>query len=304
MIDFTLLGAAATMPLPDRALSSAVLKCAGRTILFDCGEGTQTAARKAHVSLMKTDLIALTHYHGDHIFGLPGLLQSMNCLGRTDTLHICGPEGIEAELAPILRLAGDLQYKVKLMSGELHLPALNLAWPEGAVLSPFPTEHRVSSCGYVFSLPRPPRFLPEKASELGIPQKLWGRLQKGETVTFEGTSVAPDAVTGEARKGLRIVFSGDTAPCEGLLNASRNADLLVCDATYGEDEQACLAALYGHSTFRQAASLAAEAEVKRLWLTHFSQMLADPADYLLNAQHLFPAAECGYDGKTAKLTFE
>lgn len=304
MIDFTLIGTAATMPLPERALSSAVLRCGGRTILFDCGEGTQTAARKIGISLMKTDLIALTHYHGDHIFGLPGLLQSMNCLGRTDALYITGPEGVEDGLAPVLKLAGDLQYEVRLLTGNVEPRRLNAVWPKGAELVAFPTEHRVSSCGFAFSLPRPPKFLPEKARALGIPVKLWGKLQNGETVSFDSRTFTPDMVTGGERKGLKIVFSGDTAPCESLTKASESADLLVCDATYGEDAQAELAEIYGHSTFSQTARLAAKAKVRRLWLTHYSQMIASPEDYLPAAQAQFPQAECGFDGKTIKLTFE
>ncbi len=292
------------MPLPHRALSSAVLRCGGRTILFDCGEGTQAAARKARVSLMKTDLIALTHYHGDHIFGLPGLMQSMNCLGRTDTLYITGPEAIDEELSPILKLAGDLQYEVQLLTGNIQMCDLNTAWPKGAELISFPTEHRASSCGYAFSLSRPPKFLPEKAKELGIPLKLWGKLQKGEAASFDSHTFTPDMVTGEERKGLKIVFSGDTSPCESLEKASENADLLVCDATYAENEQADLADIYGHSTFAQAAQLAAKANVRRLWLTHYSQMIASPEDCLENARRFYSDAECGFDGKSMKLTFE
>lgn len=292
------------MPLPDRALSSGVLRCCGRTILFDCGEGTQTAARKAPVSLMKTDLIALTHYHGDHIFGLPGLLQSMNCLGRTDTLYITGPDGLEEELAPVLKLAGDLQYEVRLISENVLMPELNIAWPKGAELIPFPTKHRASSCGYVFSLPRPPRFLPERAKELGVPVKLWSKLQSGETVCAGDIPVTPDMVTGGERKGLRLVFSGDTAPCDSLAEAAKGADLLICDATYGEDAQEELAEIYGHSTFSQAAFLAAKADVRRLWLTHYSQMIAAPEAYLPAARAHFPHAECGFDGKTIRLVFE
>ena len=306
MIDFTLLGTAATMPLPDRALSSAVLRCAGRSILFDCGEGTQTAARKAHVSLMKTDLIALTHYHGDHIFGLPGLMQSMNCLGRTEPLYITGPENAAEELAPILQLAGMLEYKVQIVSGEVLIRDLNPLWPDGAVLTPFPTEHRIQSQGYAFHLPRNAKFLPEKAIELAVPTKHWGEIQKSapeREFTLGGTVITAGMLMGEPRKGLRIVFSGDTAPCESLAAAAREADLFVCDATYGDDEQLPMAQLYGHCTFSQAGRLAAEAEVKRLWLTHYSQTVSKPSDCLENALRFFEAAECGFDGKAIKLTF-
>ena len=303
MIDFTLLGTAATMPLPDRALSAAVLRCGGRTILFDCGEGTQTAARRAHVSLAKTDLIALTHYHGDHIFGLAGLLQTLNCLGRVEPLYITGPEGLSSALAPILALAGETQYEIRLVSGEIKLAELNPAWSANAVLTPFATNHRVASAGYAFTLARFPKFLPEKAKALGVPVKYWGKLQRGESVRTENGEIMPDAVTGGGRKGLKIVFSGDTAPCDELTEGARGADLLVCDATYAEDSQLDMAELYGHSTFSQSARTAKAAGVKRLWLTHYSQMIEKPESYLENAREIFLFAECGYDGKTEAFTF-
>ena len=304
MVDVTLLGTAATMPLPDRALSCALLRAFGRTILFDCGEGTQTAARRAGVSLMKTDLIALTHYHGDHIFGLPGLLQTMNCLGRTEPLYMTGPEGLETALTPVLALAGELLFELRLITEPfIRLNALNTAWSVAAALEAFPTEHRTTSQGYRFTLSRPPKFDPGEAQRLGIPVKYWKLLQRGEAVDADGRHIEPEAVTGEARKGLSIVFSGDTAPCAGLEAMSHWADLLICDATYGEDEQADKAALYGHCTFTQAAGLAAKAQVKRLWLTHFSQII-DPEECLPNARRIFPDAECGYDGKGINLGFE
>ncbi len=304
MVDITLLGTAATMPLPHRALSSVLLRSDGRTILFDCGEGTQTAARRAGVSLMKTDLIALTHYHGDHIFGLPGLLQTMNCLGRTEPLYVTGPDGLGTALMPALTLAGELQYDVRLITEPfIRLDALNSAWSPAAVLEAFPTEHRTASQGYRFTLARQPKFNPEEAKRLGIPVKYWKKLQRGETVEADGRRIEPTAVSGGKRRGLSTVFSGDTAPCAGLEAMSRKADLLICDATYGEDGQADKAALYGHCTFSQAAGLAAEAGVKRLWLAHFSQTI-DPEECLPAARRFFPSAECGFDGKSISLGFE
>ena len=144
LLDVTLLGTAALLPIPKRALTAAVLACAGRSILFDCGEGTQTAARKAGVSLMSADLIALTHYHGDHIFGLPGLLQTLGVQGRTEPLAIAGPPDIRAQLAPILQLAGWTPFPVTLLEmppDGLPMRALHKAWPKEAKLGCFPTEH-------------------------------------------------------------------------------------------------------------------------------------------------------------------
>lgn len=308
MIDITLLGTAATMPLADRALTAVLLSFSGRSILLDCGEGTQSAARRAHVSLMKTDLIALSHYHGDHIFGLPGLLQTMGCLGRTAPLCITGPAGLEDAMRPILALAGPLPYSLSLLSlAELDstpLSAILSGWPQEAFLSSIPTRHRVPSCGYRFSLRRPGKFSPETAAALHVPMKDWGRLQRGETILLEdGSAIHPEQVLGPPRRGLSVVFSGDTAPCEALIQASAHADLLICDATYGEDSYLPQAELYGHCTFSQAASIARDAQAQRLWLTHFSQILETPEDYLPLAQACFPAAQCGQDGLSLRLSY-
>lgn len=307
MIDITLLGTSALVPLPDRAETAAQLVCGGHSILFDCGEGTQTAARKAGVSLMKTDVIALTHYHGDHIFGLPGLLQTMHMMGRTEPLTIVGPGNIEKELEHLLPLIGWLPFALKLTTIPTEGVALNQisqGWPEGARLSSFATVHRVVSQGYVFQLPRAGKFLPEKAKALGVPVNQWRFLQKGECVRLGEQTIAPELVLGPGRKGLKVVFSGDTAACEALERASQGADLLLCEATYGENDQAQLAIEHGHMNFAQAGALAAKAQVKRLWLMHYSQMVTDPMEYLPNAQACFPNAECGFDGKTVTLRFE
>lgn len=306
MIEVTLLGTSALVPLPDRALTAAQLVCGGHSILFDCGEGTQSAARKAGVSLMKTDVIALTHYHGDHIFGLPGLLQTMNSMGRTEPLYLLGPRGLEQELEPILKLVGWTGYELRLLElpeEGLELNALNSGWPAGARLSAFKTEHRIESQGYVFTLPRAGKFQPEKAKALAVPTKLWRVLQKGEAVTFDGVTVQPDQVMGEARRGLKVVFSGDTARCDALDQAAKEADLLICEATYGENDQAQLAIDHGHMNFAQAAQTAAAANAKRLWLAHYSQMVEEPEQYLPNALEHFAAAECGFDGKRVTLRF-
>lgn len=308
MIDITLLGTSALVPLPDRALTAAVLTCAGRSILFDCGEGTQTAARKAGVSLMKADLIALTHYHGDHLFGLPGLLQTMCCLGRTETLYITGPSGLREELAPILKLAGWTSYEIVLIpfpEDGLPMETLGKGWPAEAKLSAFPTEHRVVSQGYCFTLGRAGKFLPEKAKALGVSVKLWSLLQKGRSVeTDGGVLIRPDQVLSEPRKGLKFVFSGDTAACPALIDAAADADLLISEATYGENGQAELAVDHGHMNFAQAASIAAQAGVKRLWLAHYSQMIEDPEACLPNAASIFPNAVCGQDGMRVTLRFD
>ena len=307
MLDVTLLGTSALLPLPSRALTSVLLICGGRSILFDCGEGTQSAARKAGVSLMKTDIIALTHYHGDHIFGMPGLLQTMFCLGRTDTLYITGPEGLKEELAPILKLTGWTGYGIELIElppEGLRPAELVKGWPTEARLTAFHTEHRVPSQGYCFTLGRAGKFDPERARALGVPMNQWGFLQKGMSVNVGGSEIYPEQVMGAPRKGIKFVFAGDTSACESLTEAAEGADLLIAEATYGEDGQAQLALEHGHMNFAMAGETAAKANVKELWLAHYSQMIGDPKEYLSNAARFFPNTVCGEDGMSRTLRFE
>lgn len=307
MIEITLIGTAALFPLPERALTSVYLFCGGRSILFDCGEGTQTAARKAGVSLMKADIIALTHYHGDHIFGLPGLLQTLTSQGRTETLYITGPAGLEAAMQPILKLAECTSYEIKLIeipNDGLRLSELFSARDFNAKLSAFKTEHRVPSQGYCFTLNRAGKFLPQKAQELNIPVNFWGTLQKGHSVQIGDKIFFPEQVLGAPRKGLKFVFSGDTTFCDSLINAAKNADLLICEGTYGEIEQAELATEYGHMNFSQAAQVAKNANVAELWLAHYSQMIKKPKQYLSNATAVFENTICGVDGMSTTLKFK
>lgn len=299
MLEVTLLGCGGTMPLPHRALSSAVVTIAGRNTLFDCGEGTQTACRRHHVSLYKVDTVCLTHSHGDHLFGLPGLLQSMGSAGRTAPVTVTGPEGLCAVMEHLLALCPGLPFEVALRECPQALPL-----PGGAVLRSYPMQHRVPCVGYRVELPRAGRFDPAKAAALGVPQTEWKALQRGCAVTgVDGTPVTPEQVVGPARPGLAVAFSGDTRPCPGLLAAAQNADLLLCDGTYPEDAQQDKAVEYGHCTWREAAEAAAAAGAKRLWLTHYSAAVGEPGDYLPNARAAFPAAEAGEDGKTITLTF-
>ncbi len=307
MLDVTLLGTAALMPIPDRALTAATLTSAGHTILFDCGEGTQTAARRAGVSLMKADVIALTHYHGDHVFGLPGLMQTMEVLGRATPLTVIGPAGLRTALRPLLELVGHTGYPVRLVElpdGGVPMRELAGGWPEAARLTAFETAHRVVSQGYSFTLGRAGKFQPERAKALGVPVKQWSLLQRGQSVRAGERTVTPGEVLGPARRGLKFVFTGDTALCDSLVEGARGADLMISEATYGENAQAQMAAEYGHMTFAQAAEVARRADARRLWLAHYSQMVEDPGEYLPNATAVFGNTLCGEDGMSLTLRFD
>lgn len=307
MLTVTLLGTAATLPQPDRALSSAVFSAGGRSILLDCGEGTQLALHRHHVNPMKITLVALTHYHGDHILGLPGLLQTLGTMDRTRPLYITGPEeGHAPILAAILALADELPFPVEFLpmpQDGLSLHTLDPKWPIEATLTAFPTLHRIANQGYTLHLTRMRRLYTDKAAAMGIPRHLWRRLQSGQSITLGERTIRPESVCGPERPGLTAIFTGDTAPCEAVEAAARHADLLIMDATYPDSRHDDKAALYGHSTFPQTAALARRAEVKRLWLTHYSAMITDPSAHLAAAQEHFPAAECSLDGKSILLTF-
>lgn len=288
MIKVTVLGTSAMLPLPDRGLTSVALSCNGHTILFDCGEGTQRAARKYGISLMKCEIIALTHYHGDHIFGIPGLLQTMNVLGRDMPLFIVGPKGIEKALEPIMTLVGALNYEVFLLENDEPIEI----FPE-AVLTSFKTYHKGESSGYIFSLGRPGEFSVEKAKALGVDKNDWGKLQHGQTIG----DITPEMVLGERRKGLKFVISGDTVACDELREAADGADLFICEATFAGDEFEEQASKYKHMTFSQAVEVGSKAE--KTVLVHFSQMIDDVNAYPLPENVI--AAE---DGMSFTLEFD
>ena len=186
MLTITLLGTAATMPLPDRALTAAVAECGGTASCLDCGEGTQTAARRAGVNLMKMDAVCLTHYHGDHIFGLPGLLQTLGCQGRTRPLALYGPKGLGEVWAALRVLTGRCRIR---SAPRCWMPRRRSwehfgGWPQRAKLTPVPTRHRVVSQGYRLDLPRAGRFSPEQARALGVPVQQWKTLQQGRALRW------------------------------------------------------------------------------------------------------------------------
>lgn len=297
MLDVTLLGTGGTQPLPERALAAACITVNGSSLLLDCGEGTQTAARRAGVSVFRMDAILLTHYHGDHIFGLPGLWQTMAAQGRTAPLLIAGPPGLADIVHTFYHVAGPLPFELRIQElsgckGEFDVSC-------GKVQA-FPLRHRVPCCGYAFTLPRAGKFDPQRAKAAGIPVQYWSTLQSGRPVG----GFFPSQVLGAPRRGLKVVYATDTRPCSALRSAAQDADLLLMDSTYADDADLPKARLYGHSTCRETGILAAEANVRRLCLTHYSAAVTDPAPGLAAARLAFPAAAAGADGMRLTLNFD
>lgn len=300
MIDVLLLGTGAMMPLPYRPLSSLLLRSEGSLILFDCGEGTQTAWRTYRWGFKRLDAICLSHLHADHVAGLPGLFHTVANAGRIDPLHIYGPVGTTAVVSGLRVIAPTLPYEIhvhELADGE------TFALPAEIEAQVAYGEHRVPVIGYRLSRSRSRAFDRQRAASRGVPPEHWSRLQQGETVTVGDNDVRPDDVLGPPRRGVAIGFITDTRPTGALRELIRDVDLLISEATYGDDADTEGAAEYGHMTFREAATLARDAQAGHLWLTHFGVGLTDPAAWLPNATDVFPDTTVGHPGLTGTLTF-
>lgn len=264
----TFIGTAASVPSASRGTSATLIARGGERWLIDCGEGTQRQLLRSGLGLVDLDLILLTHLHGDHYFGLPGLLKTYGLRGRERPLRVGGPRGLIHLVEQLRSVFGRLPFPLDLEEWD---PG-TVCTTEGGRIVAFPTDHSVVSLGYLLEEDdRPGAFDLDAARAAGIPPgPLYGRLQRGEEITLDdGRVVKPVDVLGAARPSRRVVFSGDTRPCETTLAAARGADLLVHEATFVEDERD-RAAETGHATAAQAAALAREADVGLLALTHIS----------------------------------
>lgn len=301
MLDVCLVGTGGMMPLPRRWLTSLMTRYNGSSLLIDCGEGTQIAIKEKGWSFKPIDVICFTHYHGDHISGLPGLLLTMGNADRTEPLTLVGPKGLERVVSALRTIAPELPFEINYVeiSGPEQVLELN-----GYKITAFKVNHNVLCYGYTLEILRSGKFSPERAREQNIPLKLWNPLQKGETVEAEGKVYTPDMVLGPQRKGIKLTYTTDTRPTESIVRNAADSDLFICEGMYGEDEKAEKAKGYKHMTFKEAAVLARDARVGEMWLTHYSPSLIRPEDYMEDVRKIFPNAYAGKDGKSAELKFE
>ncbi|MFQ6804863.1 MAG: ribonuclease Z [Lachnospiraceae bacterium] len=301
MLDVCLLGTGGMMPLPRRFLTSLMMRYNGSNLMIDCGEGTQVAVKAKGWSFKPIDVICFTHYHADHISGLPGLLLTMGNAERTEPLLLAGPKGLERVASALRVIAPELPFPViyREFSGTEEKFQVG-----GYDITAFRVNHNVTCYGYTVEIHRQGKFSVEAAKEKGIPLKYWNPLQKGETIVEGETVYTPDMVLGPGRKGLKVTYCTDTRPVEAIARHAAGSDLMICEGMYGEPGKEAKAREYKHMTFREAARLAREAQPKELWLTHFSPSLVKPEEYMAQVREIFPNACAGKDGKSVDLAFE
>ncbi len=301
MLDVCLLGTAGMMPLPYRWLTSLMTRYNGSSLLVDCGEGTQIAIREKGWSTKPIDIICFTHYHADHISGLPGLLLTMGNAERTEPVTMIGPKGLERVVSALRTIAPELPFEIRFL--ELTQSVEHLE-EKGYHITAFKVNHNVVCYGYTIEIPRIGQFQVAQAQALGIPKECWSRLQRGETLELDGKTYTPEMVLGPPRKGIKLAYCTDTRPVPAITENAKNADLLIIEGMYAEKEKAAKAKQYKHMTFYEAAKIASDAKVADMWLTHFSPSLIHAEDYMDEVRRIYAHAKLGKDGKTTELDFE
>ncbi|NFI57233.1 ribonuclease Z [Clostridium botulinum] len=313
MIDLCVLGTTGGMPMVDKYLSATLININGRKILIDCGEGTQVAMRKIGWGFKSVDLICITHSHGDHTIGLPGLISTIGNSGRTEKVTIVGPKGIKEIVNGLNVINPYLPYELEIIELENNdlkfiIDKNNMSLCEdnnkcNLILSSLEVEHSAKCLSYSFYIKRRPRFSVEKASKNNVPKPLWSKLQNQEIINYDNKIYTPDLVLDNARKGIKISYVTDTRPISAIPEFIKYSDLFICEGTYGSDGDIDKAIKNKHMTFRESATLAKKGECKELILTHFSPALSEPESFVDNAKQVFHNSSVAYDGLIKTLKF-
>ncbi len=301
MLEVALLGTGGMMPLPGRFLTAMMARYNGSSVLIDCGEGTQVALRKVGWSPKPIDVMCFTHFHADHISGLPGMLLTMGNAERTEPLVMIGPRGLLRVVPALRTIAPELPFEISLIEIQDNFQTFEF---DGYRIEAFRVNHNVLCYGYNIVVDRLPKFDAERAKAQGIPIKLWNPLQKGNTVELDGVTYTPDMVLGEARKGLKVTYCTDSRPTDFIVTNAKDADLFICEGMYGEPDMLAKAREHKHMTMYEAAEMAKDAGAKRLWLTHYSPSLIHPEEFKKEVRKIYPETVISRDGQNTDLLFE
>ncbi|MEY8000654.1 ribonuclease Z [Clostridium sp. Mt-5] len=302
MLDLCLLGCGGSMPVPGRWLTSMIASYNGRKLLIDCGEGTQISLKILGWKIKNIDVILFTHFHADHIAGLPGLLLTIANSGRTDPITIMGPAGLLKVINGLRVIAPVLPYKINLI--ELYGKGSYYKKIGNFNVNVLSVDHGIPCLGYSLGIVRNRKFDRKKALENRVPLMFWSSLQRGETIKDGERIYTPDMVLGCERTGLKISYCTDSRPTEALVKFIQDSDVFICEGMYGDDENISKAVRYKHMVFSEAALLAKRAGVRELWLTHFSPSMPEPEIYLKNARDVFQNTIIGEDRYVKSINFK
>ena len=295
MLDVSLLGTGGMMPLPHRYLTCLLMRLNGRMLLIDCGEGTQVTMKQQGWGFKNLDAICFTHYHADHIAGLPGLLLTVNTTERTEPITFIGPPGLEHYVRSLCVIAPEINFPLNFIelpfkqTGELFIPNTEY------VLGVLPVEHSGQCFAYRVEARRKGKFDVERATQLDLPKKFWSILQRGENVENEGREYTPDMVLGDDRKGIMVSYCTDARPSKAISKFIRGSDLFVCEGLHGDEEMRVKTANHKHMVYSEAATLAKDAKVGKMWLTHYSPAMLNPMEHIDNARKIFKNTTAGWD---------
>ena len=301
MLDITLLGTGGMMPLPRRWVTSLLVRYNGASLLIDCGEGTQIALREKGWSFKPVNTILLTHFHADHIAGLPGFFLTMGNSDRTEPVTVIGPRGLSRIMTAVRTIAPELPFEVNFIEIDGNEQTFLI---DGMEITAFRVQHNIVCYAYEISVRRKGRFDAARAKAQEIPLRFWNPLQRGETIEDGARIYTPEMVLGEERKGLKVVYATDTRPVPAITEHALNADLLVCEGMYGEPGMDKKAREHRHMTMQEAAQIGKDAQPVNMWLTHYSPSLVRPDQYMSSVHAIYPNVIAAKDGQEITLKFE
>lgn len=303
MVNLTMLGTGGNVPSPNRFCSSAFINYKGKKMLIDCGEGTQISMKNIGCGFKGIDLIMITHLHGDHINGLIGLLATIGNAEKRSPLTIIGPKGIKRAIMAMMILIEGLPYQLNIIEDPVGSFSINDGHLKDIEISTIALDHSTECIGYSLYFKRNRKFCSKNAIKNNVPKALWSHLQKGKSYFVDDNNYTPDMVLGDERKGIKISYITDTRPINSIVDFVNDSDLFVCEAMYGDDIDISKAVKNKHMTFREAATLAKNGNVKKLLLTHFSPSVEKPDYFAENASSVFENTIIGYDGISLEIAY-